>query len=88
MSPELETLDQLQSGDLSLEVIAKLFPSFDNFRTGVLGLLSSGDVALIAENGIEVPKWRWQQLFGQAGISEQISRLRAKLTPQGIQRIR
>jgi len=89
LSPELETLDQLQGGgDLSLEVIVKLFPSFDDFRRGVLGLLSSGDVALIAQNGIEVPTWRWQQLFGQQRASELMSELHLKLTPQGSKRIR
>jgi hypothetical protein len=40
MSPELETLDQLLGSDLPLEVIAKLFPSEEDFGQGVLGPLS------------------------------------------------
>ena len=56
LSPELETLDQLQGGDLSLELVAKLFPSFDDFRRGVQGMLSSGDVVLTAQDGSEVPE--------------------------------
>ncbi len=44
MSAELETLDQLLGGVLSLAVIRNLYPDGDAFRRGVFGLLSSGDV--------------------------------------------
>lgn len=87
MSPELETLDQLQGGDLSLEVVAKLFPSFDDFRRGVQGLLSSGDVVLTGQDGSEVPKWQWQELFRQQADSGRMAQLCLRLTPQGGQRI-
>ena len=87
MSPELETLDQLQGGDLSLELVAKLFSSLDDFRRGVQGLLSSGDVVLIAHDGSEVAKRHWQELFRQHAVAGSIAQLRLRLTPQGVQRI-
>ena len=39
MSPELETLDQLQGGDLLLSVIRGLFLDHDSFVRGVAGVL-------------------------------------------------
>ena len=87
MSPELETLDQLQGGDLSLELVAKLFPSFDDFRRGVQGMLSSGDVVLTAQDGSEVPKWQWQELFRNQRVPGSVTQLRLRLTRQGSQRI-
>jgi len=87
LSPELETLDQLQGGDLSLELVAKLFPSFDDFRRGVQGMLSSGEVVLTAQDGSEVPKWRWEELFRQQAVFGWMAQLRLRLTPQGGQRI-
>ena len=43
MSPELETLDQLLSGELPLSVVCKLYPDVDTFLSGVYGLLKSGE---------------------------------------------
>lgn len=46
MSAELETLDQLQGGELQLSNVATLFPSTGALRRAVIGLLSCGDVIL------------------------------------------
>ena len=62
ISPELETLDQLQGGDLPVATIRGLYASADAFVKGVSGLLASGDVKL-AYNGAEVPKWQWATLL-------------------------
>ena len=62
MSPELETLDQLQSGDLPLATIRGLYPTLDRFAQGVSGLLVAGDVKLIFA-GAEVAQWQWAQLL-------------------------
>ena len=87
MSPELETLDQLQGGDLTLEVILKLFPSNEAFERGVLGLLSGGDVLLIAVAGDEVPQWRWRELFMDGMVFEQLGALKLRITPIGAKRV-
>jgi hypothetical protein len=51
MTPELETLDQLQGSDLPLEIILRLFPDADAFRRGVMGLIVCGDVCLLEIKG-------------------------------------
>jgi hypothetical protein len=58
MTPELETLDQLQGSDLPLEIILRRFPDADAFRRGVMGLIACGDVCILTVGGIEVPAWR------------------------------
>jgi len=55
MSHELETLDQLQGGELHLSIVATLFPSTGVFRRAVMGLLSCGDVIL--KGGIELHRF-------------------------------
>ncbi len=88
MSPELETLDQLQSSDLRLSVVAKLFPSVTAFRIGVVGLLSSGDVTLQTDMGHEVAPWQWERLFHEDGACDEMSQWRLGITSQGAERIR
>ena len=83
MSPELETLDQLQGGDLRLDVVAKLFPSSEDFERGVLGLLSSGDVKLKTDSGLDVPNWKWKGYFTKAGTGKNLNSLKLGITPQG-----
>ncbi len=64
MSAELETLDQLLGGALSLAVIRNLYPDGEAFRRGVFGLLSSGDVCLLMIDQTIVPSWRWREGLG------------------------
>ena len=87
MSPELETLDQLQGGDLPLATLASLFPSIDAFRSGILGLLSCGDIVLTAPNGADVLQWRWKELLSGKSALEGLSHIQVKITPQGARRI-
>jgi hypothetical protein len=87
MSPELETLDQLQGGDLSLAIVRTVYQDEETFRRGVLGLLSSGDVSLFTTDDIEVPRWRWPGLFGGGAIIMELDRLKLAITDQGAQRI-
>ena len=86
-SPELETLDQLQAGKLALAVIRQLFPDSQRFTEGVLGLLSAGDVRLIEVEGLEVPDWRWRELFKDRAVLQQLDKFRLELTNQGVKRI-
>jgi hypothetical protein len=87
MSPELETLDQLLCGALSLGIILRLYPDASAFQRGVHGLLSVGDVRLLAGDGIEVPAWRWRELFIEGGVMNTLDQLMLDITDQGARRI-
>jgi hypothetical protein len=72
MSPELETLDQLLGGDLTLAVVRGLFETDVRFVRAVLAMLDAGEIRLYA-NGVEVPRWRWREMLsapGQSGLAE------------------
>jgi hypothetical protein len=84
---ELETLDQLQSGDISLTVIARLYSTPEAFHKGVRGLLSCGDVLLLDADGSGVPEWRWREMFVPGVQTEQLGQFHLRLTPQGAKRI-
>ena len=87
MSAELETLDQLLGGDLSLKVIRNLYSDEENFRQGVLGLLSSGDVRLLMSDQTPVPGWRWAELFVAEKAINELWNMKLNLTAQGTRRI-
>ena len=72
-SPELETLDQLLGGDLTLDVIRRVWSDDARFLLGVKGLVSSGDVQLLTRDGGEVPTWRWRQLFDDKSVLAELS---------------
>jgi hypothetical protein len=87
MTPELETLDQLLDGDLSMKVIRTLYPDADAFKRGVFGLLSCGDVRLLMIDQSEVPKWRWRELFAEGTAIDEIGEMKLSITDQGLRRI-
>jgi len=87
MSPELETLDQLLGGPLSLEIIRRVFPNSDAFMRGVLGLLTCGDVRLLELEENEVPSWRWREMFIEGSVSGMLDDLKLEITEQGAKRI-
>jgi len=76
MSPELETLDQLQGGELHLSIVATLFPSTAAFRRAVMGLLSCGDVILKTNQGRQLPRWEWERLFAKDVSQEEFNELK------------
>ena len=88
MSPELETLDQLQGGELSLLSVRQLFPGDSAFLQGVAGLLADGDIQLVAEDGTKIPQWSWRDVFEISRVSKELGRLRVCITDQGTRRIR
>ncbi|HEY2584225.1 MAG TPA: hypothetical protein VGI81_00515 [Tepidisphaeraceae bacterium] len=81
MSPELETLDQLTGGDMPLSTIRQLHPDRPSFESGILGLLSGGDVRLI-DGSHDVPQWQWRE-----AIRTYNDRLALSITPQGAGRV-
>src|SRR5258708_4665160 len=87
MSAELETLDQLLGGVLSLAVIRNLYPDGESFRQGVFGLLSSGDACLLMVDQTIVPSWRWRELFVAGTVMNDLGNLNLKITEQGAHRI-
>jgi hypothetical protein len=87
MSPELETLDQLTGDDLPLSVILRLYPDAVAFRQGVLGLITTGDVRLLTNDGMGVPAWRYRELFDDGIVMQELERLRLTITHQGAGRV-
>ena len=86
-SPELETLDQLDGGDMALNVIRRVWPDDARFLVGIKALVVAGDVALIADDGTEVPAWRLRLLFDERSILNEIGRFSLRLTQQGISKL-
>ena len=86
-SPELETLDQLLSGDLSLTVIRELYPDNDTFLRGVHSLLQAGDARLMSCKQLEVPKWRFRELFLKGTVFDELAQLVLQLTALGARRV-
>ena len=87
MSFELETLDQLLGGDMPLAVIRGLYPDDKSFAGGIHALLRCGDVRLFSDDGSEVPRWRWRELFDAGGFQHEMHRLRLDITNQGADRV-
>lgn len=89
MTPELETLDQLDGSPMPLLLIQRaVYPSVTACAKGVRGLLSAGDVRLTDGDGTEVPQWRWRELFAP-GVDAAIqwTGLTLSLTEQGARKI-
>lgn len=88
MSPELETLDQLLSGEpMPLAAIRALYPNPEAFMHGTLGLLRNGDVRLL-HAGTQVLRWRWRELLVDGAVMAELPSLQLEITEQGAERIR
>ena len=87
MSPELETLDQLAGGDLRLSIVRQLYSDDKAFMQGVFGLLSSGDVRLLTTDEVEVPSWRWRELFAEGAILKNLDHFVVTITDQGAKKV-
>lgn len=87
MSPELEVLDQLIGGDLSLDVIAGLFPEEDHCRRAVQAMLHSGYVLVLDEKGLSIPEWRYLELRDQSEIWKRGTPYRMSITDAGAKRV-
>jgi hypothetical protein len=87
MSPEMDTLDQLEGGNMSLQVVHRIFPDEEGFVRGVQGLLQNGDVRLRSQS-VDVPQWQWRELLEGGKILNELFRFELELTEQGASRIR
>ena len=86
-SPELETLDQLLSGELSLTALRTVYPNDDAFVRGLRGLLVSGDVLLLTPEKNKVPDWQWEEAFRRGITHSEMKDYYLSITPQGARRI-
>jgi hypothetical protein len=86
MSLERETLDQVVDSDMPLTVIRNLYPHDKAFAVAIYALLRNGDVRLLLD-GVEVPQWRWRELFEESGVTEEMTRLRLAITDKGVSRV-
>lgn len=84
MSPELETLDQLLDGDLSLAIIRSLYPDDDRFHQGITGLLLAGEVSLLSGDQEVIPAKNWPRLLQ----TTELSRLKLRITEQGVRKMK
>jgi len=86
MSPELETLDQLLGGDLSLATVRTLFSSDARFSQALTHLLSVGDVTMLTSDGASVPNWKWRELL--TPVPHDLKDLKLRITDRGILKIK
>jgi hypothetical protein len=86
-SPELETLDQLLGGELSLAIIRTLYSNNERFDQAILGLLTEGDVVLLSTDGANIPEWRWKELFSGPSLATHLSLFKLRITEKGARKI-
>ncbi len=86
MSPELETLDQLLTGDMQLLVIRKLFNDDAHFRTALMRMADAGDIELLDENDRPLPLWQSRIVLDAIDVSA-LQHHRVRITSAGVNRI-
>jgi hypothetical protein len=81
-TPELETLDQLQGGDMNVGIIRSLYQREEHFCRAIIAMLRSGEIRLYAPTGDEAPAWESAAIIGDAtrweGYTLSITALGAK----------
>ena len=60
MSPELETLDQLQCSDMPIGVIRGLYPNPNRFVAASVAMLRAGEIRLTVDSE-PVPPHEWDR---------------------------
>lgn len=86
-SSEMETLDQLLGGDMSLSIIRQFYDSDQSFTRGTLRLLESGDVRLFDQTHMEVPQWRWRGLFEEGEVLVVLQSFTLRVTEAGAAKV-
>jgi hypothetical protein len=80
MSPELEMIDQLLGGDLSLPVVRGFFPDDDRARRALANYVSKGVVLFITDKEGVLPKWKCEEMFRRLEPLEHHNEVRVSLT--------
>lgn len=87
MTPELEVLDQLLGGDLSLTTIADLFPDQDRCRRAIGAMLKAGEVRILDAGGQELPAWRYREVEAAPDTWSKATTYRLSITDAGAKRV-
>lgn len=87
MTPELEVLDQLLGGDLSLAAIADLFSHQDRCRQAIGAMVKAGDVCIVDAEGKPVPAWRYRELENAPDTWSKATPYRLSITETGAKRV-
>ena len=87
MSPELETLDQLQGGDLSLDVIRGLYPDDARFKRAMTAMLVAGELRLLDSEGRNVSLRELAEILDQPSAHRPVQTCRFSITDLGAARI-
>lgn len=87
MTPEIEVLDQLLGGDLSLAVIAGLFSDEDRCRRAIGAMVEAGDVCILDADGKAVPAWRYRDLDNAPDTWSKTTPYRLSITEAGAKRV-
>ncbi len=83
-APELEMLDQLAGGPLSLPIIVELFKDKDRAASAIGKMLQGGELKLLDPDGLDVPLWKWREIASAPTFPE--SQYQLDITGQGLKR--
>ncbi len=86
MSPELEVLDQLVGGEMSVAVLCRLFHGRDRFVQAVTCMVAAGEVRLTDSRSVDVPAWNWKHAL-QKCLEDPADEYRLAITDAGCRRI-
>jgi len=86
-SIEIEILDQLSAGGMTLGVLRAVSPGDERFLQAIHGLLRAGDIELFARDGSAVPDWKWRELLEERSLPGDFDQFQAQVTDQGAAKI-
>jgi hypothetical protein len=86
-SPELELLDQLLGGNLSLAVCRRFFNGDASFSRAVLAMLDDGTIELLRADSAKVPRWQWVTAIEESFLQTDGGDVVLSITPLGAERV-
>jgi hypothetical protein len=82
--PELETLDQLQGGDLPLILVRRIFNNDERCQQALLAMLESKEIRIVNGDNVAVPNYRWRTALS---FDDRTQDLKVSLLEAGARRI-
>ena len=82
MTPELEVLEQLSDGPLSLAVLRSLFQSQSRFHTAIVAMLADRQIVLRNSSGTTIPEWQWQAVM--SAEPAELTTIQVAITDRGL----
>jgi hypothetical protein len=86
MSPELDTLDQLLGGPMSVSTIRSLYDNQEHFFRATIAMLHTGQLRLMA-HGENVPQYRWRTVLRFSDDQIRSENLQFEVTEAGARRV-